>query len=131
MWANRQVGARQRVETARLVLETESAKLPQAESAFRVAQERLNEIRRHAMQAGSRLQLEQANLSHAERSRQTLEQREVRLGAELETLDPPDAQALLDHEARIAELELRIEAAQVESSPAPLAVSRASPPAGE
>jgi chromosome segregation protein len=112
MWAGRQGGAKQRVASALLALGAENDKLPQAEQAFRIAQERLNEIRSQAMQAESRFQLEQANLSHAERSVQTLEQREERLKAELETLDRPDAQVQQDHESHVAELDRRIEEAQ-------------------
>ncbi len=112
MWANRQGGAKLRVDAARLALAAENGRLPHAELAFRIAQERLTEVRSQAMQAESRFQLEQANLNHAERSAQTQEQREERLRAELETLDKPDAQAQQDHESHVAELELRIEEAQ-------------------
>ncbi len=116
MWANRQVGARQRVTDAQVALGAETEKLPHAEQAFRVAQERLNEVRSQSLQAESRFQLEQANLSHAERSVLALEQRDERLRAEMETLDPPDEQGLLEHEARVAELERSIEQAQVETA---------------
>ena len=112
MWADRQGGAKQRVQAAQSVLAAENDKLPHAEEAFRISQERLNEIRSQAMQAESRFQLEQANLNHAERTVQTLEQREERLKAELETLDRPDAQVQQSHESRVAELDRRIEEAQ-------------------
>ena len=112
MWADRQGGAKQRVAAAQLALGAENDKLPHAEYAFRIAQERLNDVRSRAMQAESRFQLEQANQSHAERSVQTLKQRDDRLKAELETLDRPDAQAQQDHESRVAELDRRIEDAQ-------------------
>ncbi len=116
MWANRQVGAKQRVEVARLLFESEEGKLPHAEQAFRVAQERLNDVRGQAMQAESRFQLEQTNLSHTERSLETLKLRDERLKAELETLDPPDEQALHNQEAHVADIERRIEQAQKETS---------------
>ena len=112
MWADRQGGAKQRVAAAQLALGAENDKLPHAEHAFRISQERLNEIRSQAMQAESRFQLEQANLNHAERTVQTLEQRDERLKAELETLDRPDAQVQQSHESRVAELDRRIEEAQ-------------------
>ncbi len=115
MWANRQVGAKQRVADARLSFEAEEQKLPHAEQAFRVAQERLNDVRGQAMQAESRFQLEQTNLSHTERSLETLKARDERLTAELETLDPPDEQVLRQQEARVADLERRIEEAQSEA----------------
>jgi len=116
MWANRLVGAKQMVGDARVALGAETEKLPHAEQAFRLAQEHLNEVRSQSLQAESRFQLEQANLSHAERSVLALEQRDERLRAEIETLDPPDEQSLLDHEARVAELERDIEQAQAETA---------------
>lgn len=116
MWANRQTGAKDRVEGTRLALQGESEKLPHAEKDFRQAQERLNEVRSQAMQAESRLQLEQANLNHADRSLQTLQQRDERLKAELETLDQPDPRAHQDQEARVAEFVRLIEEAQSETA---------------
>jgi len=68
MWADRQGGAKQRVHAAQLALVAESDRLPQAEEAFRISQEELNEIRSQAMQTESRFQLEQANLNHAGRT---------------------------------------------------------------
>ncbi len=112
MWANRQVGARRRVVESQQALAAESEKLPHCEQGFRVAQDRLNEMRSQAMQAESRYQLEQTNLGHADRSVQALEQREQRLRAELETLDRPDIQAQQEHERRVEELGREIEAAQ-------------------
>ncbi len=116
MWANRQVGAKQRVDASHVGLAGENEKLPHAEQAFRVAQERLNEVRSQAMQAESRFQLEQANLNHADRSLQALEQRDQRLKAELETLDQPDAQAQLDQESHVEELGRGIGIAQSETA---------------
>ena len=116
MWANRQVGAKLRVQGTQLTLTSEGEKLPHSEQAFRFAQERLNEARSQSMQAESRFQLEQANLSHSERSVQALEQRDERLKAEFETLDRPDAGALNEHEVRVAQLEGQIEEAQSEAA---------------
>ncbi|MBS0336039.1 MAG: chromosome segregation protein SMC [Proteobacteria bacterium] len=116
MWANRQGGAKQKVEDTQRALAAEAEKLPHAEQAFRVAQDRLNEVRSQSMQAESRFQLEQTNLSHSERSVLSLEQRDERLKAEMETLDQPDTQALHDHETRVAELERGIEEAQAETA---------------
>jgi len=112
MWANRQVGARQRVGESRLALTAENEKLPHAEQAFRVAQDRLNEVRSQAMQAESRYQLEQTNLGHAERAAQALEQRDQRLKAELEALFQPDTQAQQEHGRRVEDLAMEIQAAQ-------------------
>jgi len=116
MWATRQVGARQRVEDSHGALAGENEKLPHAERAFRVAQDRLNEVRSQAMQTESRFQLEQTNLGHIERSVQGLDQRNQRLQAELETLDRPDAQAQQDQERHVEELGRRIESAQADTA---------------
>jgi chromosome segregation protein len=116
MWANRQGGAKQRVIDSQQALAGEAEKLPHAEQVFRVSQERLSEVRSQSMQAQSRFQLEQTNLSHAERSLLSLQQRDERLRAEMETLDAPDEQARHEHEARVAELEQQIDDAQGEAA---------------
>lgn len=116
MWANRQVEARVRVGTTEGLLVAERDKLPRTEQAFRTAQERLNEVRSQTMQTESRYQLEQTNIGHAQRSIDTLEQRIDRLKAELETLDQPDPQALIDQQNHVADLERRIEEAQNETA---------------
>ncbi|HEY6925837.1 MAG TPA: AAA family ATPase, partial [Steroidobacteraceae bacterium] len=58
MWANRASGAKQRVVQTKEKLDAENARLPQAEQAFRAAQDKLSESRSQLMQAESRLQLE-------------------------------------------------------------------------
>ncbi|TMG81042.1 MAG: chromosome segregation protein SMC, partial [Betaproteobacteria bacterium] len=78
MWAARAGTARQRVADAKSVLETQSARLPQAEQAFRSEQERLTEARSQLIQAESRLQLEQANRTHLQRAAEALAQRRER-----------------------------------------------------
>ena len=112
MWAARAGTAKQRVGETKRRLEDENNALPQAEQAFRGAQERLNEARSQLMRAESRLQLEQANLAHLERGRQALEQRRERLEGELRTLAEPDAGAVSGLEARIAELQAQVRAAE-------------------
>jgi chromosome segregation protein len=111
MWAARSGAAKQKVAETRKRVDAENEALPQAEQAFRGAQERLNEARSHVMQAESRLQLEQANLAHLERGRQALEQRRERLQSELETLAEPDAGALRALEAQLAGLQDAVAAA--------------------
>jgi chromosome segregation protein len=112
MWAARSHSAKQRVDDSRKRLESENAALPQAEQAFRGAQERLNEARSQLMQAESRLQLEQANLAHLERGKQALESRRERLEGELRTLAEPDPGALSGLEARMAQLQAAVRAAE-------------------
>ncbi|HKX37798.1 MAG TPA: AAA family ATPase, partial [Burkholderiales bacterium] len=59
MWAARAATAKQRAAETRAKLEQENAAHPEAEQAFRAAQDRLAEARSQVQQAQSRLQLEQ------------------------------------------------------------------------
>jgi chromosome segregation protein len=112
MWAARAGSAKEKVAETKQRLQEENETLPKAEEAFRAAQERLNQARSQLMQAESRLQVEQANLAHLERARQALEQRRERLVGELQTLSEPDAGAMSGLEARLAELQEALHAAQ-------------------
>jgi chromosome segregation protein len=111
-WATRAGEARRRAAETKDRLDSQNALLPQAEQAFRGTQERLESARSALSQAEGRLQLEQANFAHLERSRQALESRRERLAAELETLAEPEAGALQSVVATIAELEQALGAAQ-------------------
>ncbi len=107
-WAVKAGEAKERVRETKERLDGESNLLPQAEQAFRLAQERLEAARGAAARAESRLQLEQANSVHLERSQQALEQRRERLEAELQALAAPGAGAPrnledLQHELAAAE----------------------------
>src|SRR5688572_2323594 len=98
-WAARAGEAKQRVAATRAILEREKNQLPQTEQAFRSCQEQLEAAREALSQSENRLQVEQANFAHLERSRHTLEQRRERLEAELATLPEPRAGALQSVEA--------------------------------
>ncbi|HEX6693019.1 MAG TPA: chromosome segregation protein SMC [Burkholderiales bacterium] len=115
MWAARSGTAKDNVAKKKQALEAETARLPQAELAFRAAQDRLNDARGRQLQAESRLQVEQASLTHLERGAQGVEQRQERLRAELAGLEQParaamdslaERMALLDGEARTAQASL-------------------------
>src|SRR5258708_4574584 len=112
MWAARAGRARQRSAEAQAKLGEENARLPQAEQASRTGKEKLNGSGSQRLQAESRLQLEQANLSHLERGGQALQQRRERLEGELQSLAAPDAAAVNAVQARIAELEAAVQTAQ-------------------
>jgi chromosome segregation protein len=112
MWAARAGSAKQRVAQTRENLERENARLPQAEQAFRAAQERLNEARDLLMQSENRLQLEQANQAHLDKTHQAIGQRREKLEAELQALVEPDAAAVSALQARSAELDAALGAAQ-------------------
>ncbi|MGH8723821.1 MAG: chromosome segregation protein SMC, partial [Burkholderiales bacterium] len=112
-WAVRAAEAKERVQETKERLDKESNLLPQAEQAFRLAQERLEAARSALAQAESRLQLEQANSAHLERSQQALEQRRERLEGELQTLAVPEGpgQSLDELQRELAEAEERRAAA--------------------
>jgi chromosome segregation protein len=112
MWAARASTAKANVLSRRQKLEAETARLPQAEQAFRAAQDRLNEARSQLLQAESRLQVENANLAHLERGAQGLEQRRERLRGEMEALVQPAAAAVSAVAARMSSLDVEARAAQ-------------------
>ena len=112
LWVGRADGARQRVAEAQALLAAQGARLPEAERAFRVAQEQLSEARSQLLRAESRAQLEQANLAHLERGAQTLAQRGERLQGELQGLPQPDAAALAAREARRGDSDAAVAAAE-------------------
>ncbi|HWA36632.1 MAG TPA: chromosome segregation protein SMC, partial [Burkholderiales bacterium] len=121
MWAARAGTAKQQVAVARERLDAENARLPGTEQGFRAAQEALNEKRNALVQAESRLQIEQAGLSHVEGALQALTQRAERLQSELETLSTPEAGARQAADDRLAEAaraladaQARVEALQAE-----------------
>ncbi len=112
LWVGRAEGARRRLAEAQARLAAESARLPEAERAFRATQEQLNEARSQQLRAESRAQLEQSNLAHLERGLQTLAQRHERLEGELQALLQPDAAALAAQEARRGDSDAAIAAAE-------------------
>ncbi|MDA1116653.1 MAG: chromosome segregation protein SMC [Proteobacteria bacterium] len=112
LWVGRADEARRRVAEAQARLGAENAKLPEAERAFRAAQEQLHEGRSQQVRADSRAQLEQSNLAHLERGLQTLGQRRERLHGEQQSLPQPDAAALSAHEARRGERDAALAAAE-------------------
>src|SRR5919204_5879067 len=64
------------------------------------------------MQAESRLQLEQANRAHLERAAEALMPRRERIAAERQALAEPDASALRELEARVAQIDGLLQAAR-------------------
>jgi len=120
-WAGRAGGARQRVGESQARMALEAGKLPEAERAFRGAQEQLSECRSQLLRAESHAQLEQSNLEHVERALAALDERRERLRAERGALLRPDAALLAAQEARrgagdaaIAEMEAALDALQEE-----------------
>ena len=94
LWAGRAGGARERLALAQSRLAGEGARLPDAERAFRAAQEQLGEARSQSQRAESAVELERSSLAHVERALEALAQRRERLAAERQSLARPDAAAL-------------------------------------
>src|ERR1039458_8875579 len=104
MWQGRQGGAGQRLQQARDRVTVESAKLPEADQAFRAIQSRLAEERTALAQAEQALRIEQTHISHADKTLQGLTLRQERLLAEHQGLAKPDAAAIEEQQRQIAEL---------------------------
>ena len=104
MWQGRQGGAGERLQQARERVAAESAKLPEADGAFRTAQSRLAQERTSLAQTEQALKIEQTHINHADRTLQGLGLRHERLLAEHEGLAKPDAAAIEAQQRKIAEL---------------------------
>ena len=112
MWAARAGTAKERVAKTKSGLEAQSARLPQAEQAFRTEQERLAEARSQLIQVESRLQLEQANRAHLQRAAEALAQRRERLQVELAALIEPQAAVAAEMRLRLEQVETALREAQ-------------------
>ncbi len=104
LWQGRQGGAGQRLEQARARVAEETAKLPEADQAFRAVQARLAEERAALARTEQALRIEQTHISHADKTLQGLTLREERLIAEHEGLAKPDSAAIEEQQRQIAEL---------------------------
>ena len=102
LWAGRAGGARQRVDDAQARLAAQAARLPEAEHAFRLAQDQQADARSLAQRAEAAAELERANLAHVERALDAVAQRRERLNAERQALPQPDAAALSERERQRA-----------------------------
>jgi chromosome segregation protein len=81
-------------EAGRQKAETENEKLPQADSAFRLCQEKLAETQRSLLLVEQAGQLEESHRAHAEKSFQQLEGRRIKLMGERDALLQPDVEEL-------------------------------------
>lgn len=100
--------------------ETENEKLPLADSAYRLCQEKLAETQRSLLMVEQAGQLEESHRAYAEKIFQQLESRRVRLVAERDALPPSNVDKLSDlhreTESAAADLEQKQEVlAQTES----------------
>ena len=104
LWQGRQGGAGERLQQARDRVALESAKLPEADQAFRALQGRLAEERAALAQAEQALRIEQTHISHADKTLQGLTLRQERLISEHQGLAKPDPAAIEAQQHQISEL---------------------------
>ncbi len=102
----------ERVEQGEMQLAERQERLPLAEEAHASAQNEVNRQRTTMAQADQRLQIEQANRGHAQRSLQILAGRRDRLAQERQALPVPDAAEFEFKQEALAELRQRIVDAQ-------------------
>jgi chromosome segregation protein len=81
-------------QTGKQKAETENEKLPLAESAFRMCQEKFAETQRRLMLIEQAGQLEGSHRAYAEKTFQQLESRRIRLLAERDAMVPPNTEEL-------------------------------------
>ncbi|WP_435627190.1 chromosome segregation protein SMC [Candidatus Ferrigenium straubiae] len=104
-WQRQQDGAAVKAAEAEQHAQLESANLPQAEEAARIAQERHNALQREQLQLQQQLQLADTQREHLQRNIQQLESRRLRLLLEKDNLPRTDGGALQQAQQQIAEQE--------------------------
>jgi chromosome segregation protein len=121
-WQERLVLADERVEEGEMRLDAQRERLPLAEEAHARAQEEVNRQRAGMAQVEQRLQVEQANRGHAQRSLQIIAGRRERLALEREALPVPDSAEFEFKQEELAELRERIVEVQEQQSTQQLAL---------
>ena len=111
-WCELATLADERVEQGEMRLAAQQERLPLAEDAHAEVQEEVNQQRAGLAQADQRLQVELANLGHAQRSLQIIAGRRERLEQEREALPVPDSAEFAFKQEMLAELREQIAAAQ-------------------
>jgi chromosome segregation protein len=104
--------ADERVEQSEMRLEAQQERLPLAEEVHAKAQEAVNRQRAEIAQSEQRLQVEQTNRGHAQRSLQVIAGRRERLAQEREALPVPDSAEFEFKQEELAALRERIAEAQ-------------------
>ncbi|MFZ4538496.1 chromosome segregation protein SMC [Propionivibrio sp.] len=113
-WLELSLVADERVEQGEMRLAAQQERLPLAEEAHARAQEEVNRQRAVVAQTEQRLQVEQANRGHAQRSLQIIAGRRERLAQERGALPVPDSDEYEFKQEALAELRQRIVEAQEE-----------------
>ena len=108
VWVAKAAEARARAMQAGEASAAQAARLPQAEQAYRAAQERLAAARAALLAEENAVQLEERSAAHLARALESLDARRARLEAELAGLAEPQAGAIEAAQARIGELDLAI-----------------------
>ncbi|MBZ0126968.1 MAG: AAA family ATPase, partial [Rhodocyclaceae bacterium] len=109
-WKELLENAAQRVQGAAASAWRAAARLPEAESALKAAEETAQALRRELAQAEQGLRVEEAHKSHADKTLDSLGQRRGRLETERGQIEQPDTAALAALQARVAELNTQVEA---------------------
>lgn len=115
-WLELSTLAEARVEAGEMRLAAQHERLPLAEEAQASAQDQVNRQRAVLAQAEQRLQVEQTNRGHAQRSLQIIAGRRDRLAQEREALPAPDHEHFEFKQEELAQLRERIIDAQEELS---------------
>ena len=111
-WLDLSTLSDERVEQGEMQLQAQQERLPQAENAHASARTIVDGHRADMVQAEQRLQLEQSNRGHAQRSLQIIAGRRDRLAQERDALPVPDHSAFESKQGALAELRERIARAQ-------------------
>ncbi len=104
-WQRQQDGAGTKESEAEQLAQLEGQKLPQAEDAARIAQERHNELQREQLQLRQQLQLAETQREHLQRNIQQMDSRRLRLMMENDNLPRADSGELPRAQQQAADLE--------------------------
>jgi len=115
-WIDLAAHADERVEVGEMRLAAQHERLPLAEETQARAQDEVNRQRAVLAQAEQRLQVEQTNRGHAQRSLQIIAGRRDRLAQEREALPAPDHEHFEFKQEELAQLRERISDAQEQLS---------------
>ncbi len=111
-WQHQQQEAAVSLLGAEQLAARQTLRLPEAEAAATLAQQRYNGLQREQLQLQQQLQLAQTQSAHLQRNLQQMEVRRSRLQQERDCLPCPDADALHELQEELAELEMAHQAQQ-------------------
>jgi chromosome segregation protein len=121
-WTTLAEHAAHRIEQAQARHDTTAALLPEADTAWREAEQQATQSRRDLAAAEQQLRVEDTHRANAVRTLETLRARRARLAQDAQQLDEPDREALSVAQARLEEMQAAVEAAQQRVHQAQIAV---------